>query len=259
MKKILSIFLITSVFSVLSAQNYQAFQEGEWLKYRLHYGFLNASYATMKLEKAEIKGKTVFRAIGKGKTTGFASLFFKVNDTYESFFELDSVRPVYFKRDIYEGGYTKHIEIDYDFDRNSAKIYNIKDSTSFSLEIHDKMQDILSSTYYLRENFSTDNLKVGDEIPLDMLFDDDGVYDFKLRYLGEQIIKTKFGKVPCLAFRPLVKSGRIFREQESLTLWVSNDLNRIPIRIQADLRVGSIKADLEGYNGLKNQFTLIMD
>jgi len=56
-----------------------------------------------------------------------------------------------------------------------------------------------------------------------------------------------------------VKSGRIFREQESLTLWVSNDQNRIPIRIQADLRVGSIKADLEGYNGLKNQFTLIMD
>ena len=97
MKKILSIFLITSVFSVLSAQNYQAFQEGEWLKYRLHYGFLNASYATMKLEKAEIKGKTVFRAIGKGKTTGFASLFFKVNDTYDSFFELDSVYKLSFK------------------------------------------------------------------------------------------------------------------------------------------------------------------
>ena len=259
MKKILSILLVILVGSVAHAQNYSAFQEGEWLKYRLHYGFLNASYATMKLEKAQIKGKMVYRAIGKGKTTGFASLFFKVDDTYESFFELDSVRPVYFKRDIYEGGYTKHIEIDYDFEGNSAKIYNIKDSTSFSLDIHDKIQDILSSTYYLRENFSTENLEIGDEIPLDMLFDDDGVYDFKLRYLGEEIIKTKFGKVPCLAFRPLVKSGRIFREQESLTLWVSNDQNRIPVRIKADLRVGSIKADLEGYNGLKNQFTLIMD
>ena len=259
MKKILSILLVILVGSVAHAQNYSAFQEGEWLKYRLHYGFLNASYATMKLEKAQIKGKTVYRAIGKGKTTGFASLFFKVDDTYESFFELDSVRPVYFKRDIYEGGYTKHIEIDYDFEGNSAKIYNIKDSTSFSLDIHDKIQDILSSTYYLRENFSTENLEIGDEIQLDMLFDDDGVYDFKLRYLGEEIIKTKFGKVPCLAFRPLVKSGRIFREQESLTLWVSNDQNRIPVRIKADLRVGSIKADLEGYNGLKNQFTLIMD
>ena len=259
MKKILSILLVILVGSVAHAQNYSAFQEGEWLKYRLHYGFLNASYATMKLEKAQIKGKSVYRAIGKGKTTGFASLFFKVDDTYESFFELDSVRPVYFKRDIYEGGYTKHIEIDYDFEGNSAKIYNIKDSTSFSIDIHDKIQDILSSTYYLRENFSTENLEIGDEIPLDMLFDDDGVYDFKLRYLGEEIIKTKFGKVPCLAFRPLVKSGRIFREQESLTLWVSNDQNRIPVRIQADLRVGSIKADLEGYKGLKNQFTLIMD
>ena len=140
MKKILSIFLITSVFSVLSAQNYQAFKEGEWLKYRLHYGFLNASYATIKLEKAEVKGKTVFRAIGKGKTTGFASLFFKVDDTYESFFELDSVRPVYFKRDIYDsdiGGVFRHIGF-YGFDRDTLLQFSSlpasKNETKYSLE-----------------------------------------------------------------------------------------------------------------------------
>ena len=94
---------------------------------------------------------------------------------------------------------------------------------------------------------------------MDMLFDDDGIYKFKLKYLGKEILRTKFGKVECLKFKPYVKSGRIFKEQESLTLWVSNDLNRIPIRIKADLAVGSLKADLDGFNGLKNQFKIIMD
>ncbi|HUH46398.1 MAG TPA: DUF3108 domain-containing protein, partial [Arenibacter sp.] len=78
------------------------------------------------------------------------------------------------------------------------------------------------------------------------------------KYLGTEVLKTKYGRVECLKFRPYVQSGRVFKEQESLSLWVSNDDNRIPIRIQADLRVGSIKADLDGYNGLKHQFKIIM-
>ena len=72
------------------------------------------------------------------------------------------------------------------------------------------------------------------------------------------MISNKFGKEECLKFRPLVKSGRIFKENESLTLWVSNDLNKIPIRIKADLAVGSLKADLEAFNGLRNQFKIIV-
>ena len=91
-----------------------------------------------------------------------------------------------------------------------------------------------------------------------MLYDDDGVYQFKLKYLGTDVVRTKYGKVECLKFRPYVQSGRVFKEQESLTLWVSNDLNKIPIRIKAELAVGSIKADLDGYNGLKNQFKIIV-
>ena len=92
-----------------------------------------------------------------------------------------------------------------------------------------------------------------------MLYDDDGIFKFRLKYLGREVLNTKFGKVECLKFRPIVQSGRVFKEEESLSLWVSNDRNKIPIRIQADLMVGSIKADLDGYNSLKHQFKIIMD
>ena len=92
-----------------------------------------------------------------------------------------------------------------------------------------------------------------------MLFDDDGIFKFKLKFLGKEVLRTKFGKVECLKFRPLVQSGRVFKEKESVTLWVSNDLNKIPVRIKADLAVGSLKADLDAFNGLRNQFKIIMN
>ena len=57
-----------------------------------------------------------------------------------------------------------------------------------------------------------------------------------------------------MVFRPLVQSGRVFKEQESLTVWISDDDNRLPIRIKASLAVGSIKADIDAYKGLKNPF-----
>ena len=91
-----------------------------------------------------------------------------------------------------------------------------------------------------------------------MFFDQEN-YLFKLRFLGYEIIDTAFGKVRCLKLRPLVQSGRVFSEQESVTLWVSDDTNKIPVKMRADLRVGSIDCDLENFKNLRHPFEIIMD
>jgi len=117
----------------------------------------------------------------------------------------------------------------------------------------------MSAFYYLRNNYDADSLEVGKSINMKMLYDNEGVHNFKLKYLGKEIVKTKYGKVECHKFRPYVQSGRVFKEQESLSLWVSTDKNRIPIKIRAELSVGAIEADIDGYNGLKHQFKIIMD
>jgi len=80
-----------------------------------------------------------------------------------------------------------------------------------------------------------------------------------LKFLGRELVETKFGKVASLKFRPYVQSGRVFKEKESLTVWISDDKNKVPIRLQADLAVGSIKADLEAYKGLKHSFKIIVN
>ena len=243
----------------LKAQDRPAFKAGEWLKFRIHYGFLNASFATLKLESKKIDTIPVYHVIGTGKTTGLARLFFKVDDRYESYFGKNDSKPYKFIRKIDEGGYTKDIEIDFDYNKDTALLIDKKNKKKFDFKIDDNIQDLLSAAYHLRKNYSIDDLVIGESIVMDMLFDDDGPYQFKLKFLGKEIVKTKYGKVECLKFRPYVQSGRVFKEQESLTLWVSNDHNKIPIRIKADLAVGSIKADLDGYNGLRNQFKIIMD
>ena len=86
-----------------------------------------------------------------------------------------------------------------------------------------------------------------------MFFDNEN-YVFKMKFLGRETLNTKFGKLNCMKFRPYVQSGRVFREQESVTLWMTCDGNKIPVRLQADLAIGSIKVDLEEFKNLANPF-----
>ncbi|MBD1260272.1 DUF3108 domain-containing protein [Maribacter polysiphoniae] len=259
MRLLLTILFLTISFGLNAQSNESVFEPGEWLKFRMHYGWLNASYATLQVKSAKIEGKEVYHVVGKGKTTGFASIFFKVDDTYESYFDKKDGKPYRFIRKIDEGGYKKDVEINFDHKRDKAILNDKKNKKKINFALQDSIQDLISAFYYLRNNYEPEDLVKGEAIKLKLLYDDDGIFDFQLKYLGNETIKTKYGKVECYKFRPLVQSGRVFKEKESLTLWVSKDENRIPIRIKADLAVGSIKADLDGYNGLKYQFKILMD
>ncbi len=232
-----------------------SFQDGEWFQFRIHYGIFNASFATMALEEKQYKGKRVFHAKGYGETTGLARLFFKVEDRYESYFDKYTGQPYKFIRDIDEGGHTKDIEIEFDHESRKALVNDKKHKRKTTHDVSENVQDMISAFYYLRNNYEVDDIRVGESIELDMFFDREN-FRFKLKYLGNETLRTKFGKVACLKFRPIVQAGRVFKEEESLTLWVSNDKNKIPIRVKADIVVGSIKADLHNFKGLKYPFRI---
>lgn len=236
-----------------------SFVAGEWFQFRIHYGFLNASYATLQLEETILNNKEVYHVKGYGETTGMAKWFFKVEDDYQSYFDKETIKPYKFIRKINEGGHTKDIEINFDHAQNKAVITDYKHNKTNTLKTPDNVQDLLSAFYYLRSNFNTSNIKVGEEMTLNLLYEDDETFKFKLKFLGKEVIDTKFGGVKCLKFRPYVQSGRVFKEEESLTMWISDDENKIPLRVQADLAIGSLKADLEAFKGLKNQFKVEID
>jgi len=256
MKKLIAILLLLN-FSLLSAQQ-KAYGDGEWLKFRVHYGLITAGYATLEVEEGYFKGEKVFHIKGYGETSGMTSWFFPVEDIYESYVDVDKDIPYRFIRKINEGGHTKDIIIDFDHDTQKAIIKDQKHNNEKTVTFPEEAQDMVSSFYYLRNYLDASDIQINDEIELDMFFDKEN-YKFKLKFLGREVIETEFGKVPCLIFRPYVQSGRVFKEKESLTLWVSDDENKIPLVIKADLTVGSLKATLIEFKGLSHSFKIKVD
>jgi hypothetical protein len=235
-----------------------AFKPGEWFKYRIHYGIFNASYATIELTESVRNGQSVLYAKGIGRTTGLARLFFKVDDYYSSYFTKDDNRPLHFIRNINEGGYKKLLTIDFDHKTKQATVIDLKKETTGVFSTDPEIQDLISFVYYLRKHLDIYSIKKDEFVVVNLFFDAEN-YAFKFKFLGWETIKTKFGKVKTLKFRPYVQSGRVFKSSESITLWVSSDDNKIPLRLQADLSVGSITADLDAFKGLKNPFEIVVE
>jgi len=260
MKYFFTIILFLVGFQTSNIEKESAFQDGEWFKFKMSYsGFLKAGNATLSVKDTNLDGKPVFHVVGKGWTTGAIKWFFKVKDRYESYFDKETGAPYKFIRKIDEGGHTKNIEIKFDHAKRIAEVNNKKKNEIKTVATEKDVQDMVSMYYYLRNNIDVAALKVGDEIKTNMFFDAEN-YGFKLKYLGEETIKVDVNdsdvKVKTLKFRPYVMAGRDFKEEESLTLWVSADKNKIPLRIKADLAVGSLRADLVEFKGLKHSFQI---
>ncbi len=254
MKKSIVFFLFILTVS-FSPQRENAYDVGEWFKFRVHYGFVTAGYATLEVKEGTKNNKKVFHAIGRGYTTGMSKLFFKVEDNYESYFDKITGNPYQYVRKIDEGGYKKDQEGFFNQTSDKILVKDYKNKTEKTFEVPNNVQDIISTFYYLRNYPTIDKLKVGESVAINMFFDGETT-KFKLKFMGREDIKTKFGTIPTMIFRPYVQAGRVFKEQESLTVWISDDDNKMPIRIKASLAVGSIKADLEAFKGLRHPFTV---
>jgi hypothetical protein len=270
MKYLIYIFLFSTIshFGAIQKVNFEtdslklnhkstSYQEGEFLKFRIHYGFLNAGYATLKLTNSVIGGQQLYHAVGKGWTVGVSSLFYNIEDYYDSHFTMGKqVKPIKFIRRVDEGGYIIKRDMFFDHKKKKVTIDDLTKQHKKVMDIHD-VQDLVSSFYHLR-NYDLSKIKEGDELLVNLFFDEEE-YPFKLQFLKKEIIESDFGKIQTWKIRPLVQKGRVFEGQESLTLWISDDANKLPIRIKASLVVGSIKADLTEYDGLIQRLAIVKE
>jgi hypothetical protein len=151
---------------------------------------------------------------------------------------------------VYEGGYKKYENITFNQAANTAV------TSDGVFKVPNCVQDVLSSIYYAR-NIDFASYKVDDKIPFSMFLDNE-TYNLYLRYLGKETVKTKYGKFKAIKFKPLLIKGTIFEGGEKMTVWVSDDANRIPVRIESPISVGSIKVDMMGYQNLKYPLTSLI-
>lgn len=252
MRKWLFLIFFLSTLLSFGQETGKAFGDGEFFRFRVHYGLLTAGYAELSVKSKKLNGKPVYHIKGEGRTRGVSRLFFKVEDVYETYIDKSNNLPQRFVRDIYEGGYTKDVILNFDHPNQTVLVNDRKHKTEEIFDIKKETQDLLSSFYYLRNNIDRSSLVEGEDMDINIFFDKEN-YTMRLKFLGREVLRTPFGRVSTLMFRPYVQSGRVFKERESLTIWISDDENKIPLLIQADLAVGSLKATLTEYKNLQNE------
>lgn len=226
--------------------DYPVFKKGEKIEYIVHYGFVDAGTATIEVknEEHQIFGNDALHVVGTGKSKGAFDWFFKVRDTYESYIDKDEVIPYLFHRDVSEGGY--EFTQDYAFYHDKNKMATHKNTM---VDVPYGVQDMMSA-YYFARTLDIDKYNVGDVIVMQAVVDEK-LEPLKIRYLGKETIEIRNGEYKCLKFQPLVQKGRVFKDEEDLTVYISDDKNKIPVLVKANVLVGSIKMELANYENLK--------
>lgn len=237
---------------VLPTKQNNAFKAGEILTYRMHYGLLNAGAAVLEVKPdiLEVNGRKVFHIVGTGYTTGTTDVFFKVRDRYETYMDKDALLPWLFVRRVEEGGCK--FSQDYVFNHYTKKVDIGKDQ---KYDVPVGVQDMVSAFYSAR-SLDLSNAKEGDVFSLTCFLDKE-VWPLKIRFIGREVITTDIGKFKCLKFRPIVQKGRVFKKEEDLNVWISDDKNHIPMRVKADVLVGSIKMDITSVRNLANPMSKV--
>jgi Protein of unknown function (DUF3108) len=231
-----------------------AFMSGEQITFHVYYSvigtYLHAGTAIFTCVNEKYNGKNTYHIEGIGNSNAKYDFIFKVRDKYESWLDTSSFLPLKFNRKVQEGKYKKTETITFNHDANKAT------SLNKTYTIPKCVQDVLSATYYAR-NIDFDKLAIGDKVTFSMTLDDE-VYSMYIKYMGKEKVKTKYGKFNAIKFKPLLIKGTIFEGGEKMTVWVSDDPNRLVLRVNSPISVGSVKVDMMSYRNLRYPLTSLI-
>lgn len=245
-----NIYYIISLLSIatlsLSSQAHENnFIEGERLKYIIYYGIIDGGVIDAELNKLVNENGDVFHGKMLARSIGLTDKLFKIRDEYQGYFNPQTLLPYKAIRDINEGRYKKyHVDL---FNHKAGKVTTLKGEV---FDINNETRDMVSVFFYIR-NIDYSEFKKGDIIKITTFFDDE-IFPFDISFQGRETIKTRAGTYNCIKLVPFVEPGRIFNKEDDMTIWLSDDGNRVPIRVRFNLKVGSLKCDLVEFSGLKN-------
>lgn len=227
------------------------FKSGEQLSYVVYYSlvglYVNAGNATVTVVPERLNNKPIYHIIGEGKTNNSYDWISRVNDRFESYIDTATMQPIKFTRKIEEGNHRKFETIAFNRSANTVV------TNEGVYKVPPCIQDVVSSLYYAR-NINFDKYKPGDKISFNMFLDGE-IFNMYIRYMGKETVKTRYGKFRAIHFKPLLIKGTVFEGGEKMHVWVSDDGNKIPLRVESPLAVGSIKVDMMSYRNLRYPLT----
>jgi hypothetical protein len=212
------------------------FQEGEKLTFAIRYEFVKAGEAVMEVsDRVECgNGSECFRLISTAKSTMPFSLFFEVHDQVESWMDAEELYTWRYEKRLKEGNYESNEIVVFDQDKHTATYPN-----GNVVEIPERVQDVLTSLYYVR----TMDIVVGESLFIENHADEKN-YPLEVKVLRTEKVKVPAGTFECFVLEPILKASGIFQHEGRLTVWLSTDPSRIPVMMKSKVVVGAINAVL---------------
>ncbi len=233
--------------------NNTSFLPGEGYQYKIKYGILTIGEAIVDVDSKvfTINGRICYKVSVIGKTAGMTTLF-KVKNSYVSYIDTSAFVPHKFFYSARENNYKRDQVIDFNHQKNEV-IKTEKDERK-SFKIPNNCLDVVSGYYFLRTvDFSKYSLGGTFTAPL---FFDEEQYSMKVKYAGKGTINSKFGKIKVLKLNPVLPNNKLFEGENAIRIWVSDDANRVPIKIEVDFSIGTIDMDLKSHKGMRYPFKL---
>lgn len=242
--------------------NNHAFKAGEVLTYKLYYNWNFVWVAAGEVEFRVRDQSDMYQLSAHGSTYSSYEWFYKVRDKYDTFVDKETMLPIISIRDIHEGKYRLYDKITFDRRRNVAESFRGKSlatAKTTKYDIEPCMHDILSIIYSSR-NVDFNGLNKGDKVPV-KIFVDKKTWPIKVTYRGRDSNKKikGQGRFRTIQFSPRVGGNFYFDDDTEMKVWVSDDKNRIPLMIESPLSVGSVKAVLKDYKGLKHELSAMVE
>ncbi|MCH7761202.1 DUF3108 domain-containing protein [candidate division TA06 bacterium] len=218
---------------IADAQEIFPFSVGEKIIYSVEFGFVHAGEATMEVrEIVEVDGMDCYHLVSEEETNPFFSMFFRIEDRFESYIDTTNLVTVRYEKHIREGKYKNDSVVRFDLDSLQAIYPN-----GHKVEIRPNARDIIATIYYLR----TLDLQVGDTVFVENHTDGKNTL-LEVAVLKREEVKTPLGKFQTILVQPDVKEAKVFGSRKGLKIWFTDDEWKIPVKIESELAFGSIQA-----------------
>lgn len=239
----------------------ESFSRGETLEYRVNFGFLTIGKATTKVDARSytINSRPCYKIDAFGETTSI-SWIYRVKDNWGAYIDTAAMVTHVSYRKIRENNYRKDEQVVFDHKLKKARVRVMNKETGVyentqEFDITENATDLVGGFIQLRF-LDYKDVKLGDTLSIHGFFEDTS-YKLKILYKGKQTVSTSLGKIPCHLLVPIMPDNKLFNGENSISVWISDDRNRIPVKIQARMFVGRTGLELINFRGLRNQLRII--
>jgi len=234
---------------------------GEELEYRVNLAFFTVGTGIVRIDKKihTVNSKPCYKVDVYGTTSSWISWVSKVEDNWGAYIDTTTLNTTVGYRKLAEGKYRRDETVTFDRENGKAEVkVKNRDTGKDEFKTYDvpkNTKDLVAGFLHLR---IVDFPKVvkGDTITLSG-FLEDANYNLKVIYTGKEVVETKVGKIRCLRLRPVMPANSLFDGENSILCWISDDLNRIPVKIQAKMFIGTTGLELVSFRGLRNQLRTV--